>query len=568
MAQENVISQPKYATVKMYDTIRGMMDDVCTHDADTVAYRYFEGGEVRDRTYAEFYEDVKALGTALCDLGVQNDHVAMIGNNSYPYVNVYLTMVQSAGVYVPIDKDLPEEDLIHVLDHSDSVAVFCDARYIEVFQRNRERLPKLQYIISVEHPEAGEGYLSYRELLEAGRAAYLAGDRRYDESVGDPAEMRMLVYTSGTTGMSKGVMLSEHNLISCVCYGLEVSDVWDTCLSVLPYHHTYEAIPGLLVAIHEHCTVCINDNLRHVLKNLQLFKPTYIYLVPAFAEMFYKKVWANAKASGKELALKGLIATSNAMRKIGIDKRDVFFKSIHEAFGGRLKKIVCGGAPLRPELGEFFTAIGIELFNGYGITECSPLVSVNQGDTLDCSTVGAPLRCVDLHIDDPADDGTGEICVKGDTVMLGYYKRPDLTREVLSEDGWFATGDYGKINERGQLLITGRKKNLIVLDNGKNIFPEEIENCISAVPYVQEVVVFGIKNADGVETALGAEVFLSQDKLKEKKVTNPEEALKKDIAKACKALPSYKHIARIFIRPTEFEKTTTRKIKRSSLING
>lgn len=294
---------------------------------------------------------------------------------------------------------------------------------------------------------------------------------------------------------------------------------------------------------------------------MQLYKPDYIYLVPAFAEIFYKKIWSNAKESGKDKALGVMIKVSNALMKVGIDLRRTFFKSVHQAFGGNLIKIVCGGAPIRPEIGQFFNDIGIDLINGYGITECSPLVSANRDRFNDCSTVGVVLPCCDIKFENVTPEGNGEICVKGDIVMMGYYKKPELTKEVLV-DGWFKTGDYGRFNDRNQLIINGRKKNLIVLENGKNVFPEEIENYIMGIPYVQEVVVSGIKNNIGSETGLCAEVFLSDEKLKELNIADANVELKKDISEACKDLPVYKHIGKIVIRDTEFEKTTTNKIKR------
>ncbi len=553
-----------YYDVPHVKTVRELMDRALAEAADKIAFKYFAGTEVKEATYRRFYEDVQALGTALAELGVLDRHIAIAAPNSYEFVTVYLTVLQSCGVFVPMDKELPEADLLNVLNHSDAEVVFCSEKYEAIFRENRSALPNVRRFICFDRAEDDGDFLSFCKFIEAGRELYLAGDRRFAACDGDVNAMKLLVYTSGTTGMAKGVMLSEHNLISCVCYGLEVSTVYDTCLSVLPYNHTYEAVAGLLVALHHHSTICINDNLRHVLKNLQLFKPDYIYLVPAFAEMFYKKIWANAKSSGKELPLKALIASSNAMRHLGIDKRAALFKSIHAAFGGNLKKIVCGGAPLRAELGDFFDSIGISLINGYGITECSPLVSANQDYFNDCTTVGIPLRCIDVTIEEPGEDGNGEICVKGDTVMLGYYKEPGLTAEVLTPDGTFHTGDLGHINAKGQLVITGRKKNLIVLDNGKNIFPEEIENYITAIPYVQDVVVFGIKGSDGTESSLGAELYLSTDKLTEYKINDPEAALRKDLAKACKSLPAYKRISKFYIRPIPFEKTTTNKVKRSS----
>lgn len=303
------------------------------------------------------------------------------------------------------------------------------------------------------------------------------------------------------------------------------------------------------------------DSLKNVLKNLQLYKPDYIYLVPAFAEIFYKNIWNNAEKSGKASGLRFLIVLSNFLRKIGIDKRKTFFKSIHESFGGNLRKIVAGGAPIRYEIGKFFNDIGIPLIAGYGITECSPLVSVNMDDFNDPSTAGILLPCAEIKFQNINENGDGEICVKGDIVMMGYYKDPEKTNRVLKE-GWFNTEDYGRFNEKGQLIINGRKKNIIVLKNGKNVYPEEIENYIYKIPYIADAIVKSDKDNNGEEVSLCAEVFLNKEKIEELKFDNVEEQLKKDIAKNTKELPAYKHISRVEIRDKDFEKTTTNKIKR------
>ena len=301
-----------------------------------------------------------------------------------------------------------------------------------------------------------------------------------------------------------------------------------------------------------------------MLKNLQLYKPDYIYLVPAFTELFYKKIWAGIEEKGKTKLIKTAIKVSNALLKVGIDIRRKVFAEIHEQFGGNLREIICGGAPIRPEVGKFFNDIGVILLNGYGISECSPLVSVNPIYFNDCATVGFPLECVEIDIAEKDEDGIGEICVKGDIVMMGYYKQPEITKEVLSDDGWFKTGDYGMMNEYGQLIITGRKKNLIVLDNGKNIFPEEIESYIQSIPYVKEVIVYGVKNLDGIEDRIAAEVFLDAEATAE--FDDVLAKLKADINEKTAELPTYKKISEIVVRDEEFEKTTTNKIRRQSAI--
>lgn len=551
-----------YYSVTKIDTIKELINLAVKEAGNKIAFEYKNKKDIVKVTYKEFSEDINSLGTALSTINLLDSHIAVIGENSYNWITVYLTVLESNGVLVPVDKELTVKEIINVLRSSDSEALFYSSRYEKYINEIKKELPNIKYFIGFGEEEDKDNILSYKNFMEKGKKELEAGNNEFTSiEHTDTDTLKLLVYTSGTTDTPKGVMLTEHNLVSCVYYGLQVSTVYTKCLSVLPYHHTYEAVAGLLVALHKHVTICINDSLKNVLKNLQLFKPDYIYLVPAFAEVFYKNIWANAKKSGKDKGLKLLIKISNFLRKLGIDKRKKLFKSIHDAFGGNLRKIVVGGAPLRSELGDFFESIGICLVNGYGITECSPLVSANMDDFNDPSTVGVVLPCCDIKFENLTPDGDGEICVKGDIVMKGYYKDPERTARVL-KDGWFNTEDYGRFNEKGQLVINGRKKNLIVLDNGKNIYPEEIESYIQAIPYIAEVIVKGIKNEIGQETGLCAEVFLNKDKVEELGITDKEETLKKDIAEVTKELPVYKHISKIEIRETEFNKTTTNKIKR------
>ncbi len=558
MKNENL----KYYEVTKINTIKEMLDLAVKEAGDKTAFEYKNKKEIVKVSYKEFKNDTNYLGTALSTIDMLKNHIAVVGDNSYNWLTVYLTVLQSDGVLVPVDKELTCEEIINVLRNSDSEVLFYSNKFEKYIEELKKELPKIKYYIGFEQKEDKENILSYDKFMEKGKKEYEGGNTSFTSiEHKDTNVLKLLVYTSGTTDEPKGVMLSEHNLVSCVYYGLQVSTVYTKCLSVLPYHHTYEAVAGILVALHKHVTICINDSLKNVLKNLQLYKPDYIYLVPAFAEVFYKSIWANAKKTGKETGLKILIKVSDALRKIGIDKRKTLFKSIHEAFGGNLRKIVVGGAPIRPELGKFFDSIGINLINGYGITECSPLVSANMDDFNDPSTVGIVLPCCEIKFENVTPEGDGEICVKGDIVMMGYYKDPVRTEKVL-KDGWFNTEDYGRMNEHGQLIINGRKKNVIVLSNGKNIYPEEIENYVLRIPYISEAIVKGVKNNVGQEVALCAEVFLNKEKVEELEIENVEETLKKDIAKVTKELPLYKHIADVEIRKTEFNKTTTNKIKR------
>ena len=539
-----------YYEVPMVSSIEEMINLALKEAANKIVYRYKVNDEIRSMTYEAFLNRVYALGAYLASNGESAGHIACLGANSINWITAYFTALRSSGVYVPLDAQLPEKDIIHLLNDSKSSVIFYDKKFEKMLMSHKEELSGIKLFIGFDREESEGDFISFAQALELGaemdKAEYLA-------CKSDPNAMKMLVYTSGTTGMSKGVMLSEKNLVSCVCYGLQVSTVFETGLSLLPYSHTYESVADLLVSFHKHSTLCINENLKAIVKNFKIYQPEYVYIVPAIAEMLVSRITREIENKGKTGLFNALVKMSNGLRKIGIDKRRQIFSFIHENFGGKLKKIVCGGAAIRPEVGEFFDNIGLSLINGYGITECSPLVCANHDDANDYHTAGIKLRCIDWRIDDPNEEGIGEICIKGDTVMLGYYNRPDLTDEVI-KDGWFYTGDYGRINEKEQLIICGRKKNIIVLDNGKNIYPEEIEGYIQNLDFVSEVVVSGEKSDSGNASALIAEVFLTEMK--------PAADVLKSIREACKELPIYKQISQVKIRDTEFEKTTSRKIKR------
>jgi len=549
----------KYNDVVVIDSIRDMMEKAVATMGDDILFKHKVSGKVQEVSSKEFYNQTICIGNALAKRGFVKDcHIACVGANSYNWIVTYVSTMCGANVYVPIDKDLPEKDLLNVVQHSESVVVFCDKARVPLFTSGAAELANIKLVVCLD----GDAATPFATLMEEGRSLMAEGYTTYMDNITPDTELKLLVYTSGTTGNSKGVMLSHHNIRSALNFGLMVEDVSGCCLSVLPYHHTYEAVIGLLVSIHKHNCICINESLRAVLANIQLYKPDYMFIVPAFAELFYKRVWTALEEKGKAGLIRKMIKVSNGLRKIGIDLRRKFFKQIIDNFGGNLRQIICGGAPVRAEIGEFFTNIGIDLEIGYGITECSPLVSVNQGHDNDFASVGVVLPCLEINIDNKDENNNGEICVKGDVVMMGYFKDPDQTAEALV-DGWFHTGDLGNYTN-GKLYITGRKKNLIVLDNGKNIYPEEIENYIYSIPYVKDAVVYSIKDENGAETSLCAEGFLDRD-LMPQDGRKAEEIFKADISAMLKDLPSYKHIHKVVIRDEEFPKTTTKKIKRNSI---
>jgi len=409
----------KYNEVVKINSIKEMLKLAVKEAGEKIAFKYKgKKDEVIEVTYKEFEDDTNQLGTALASINMQDKHIAMIGENSYKWITGYLTVLKSKGVFLPVDKELTVKEIINVLKHGDAEVLFYAGRYEKWIEEIKVGAPNIKYFIGLDREEDADNVLSYDKFKAKGKDLLEQGNTKYTELQDDEYNLKLLVYTSGTTGEPKGVMLSEHNLISVVNYGLQVADIKTTCLSVLPYHHTYEAVAGLLVALHKRACICINDSLKNVLKNLQLFKPDYIYVVPAFTEIFYKNIWNNAQKTGKDKVLKIMIPVSNALRKIGIDLRGVFFKSIHQAFGGNLREIVCGGAPIRPEVGKFFNDIGMMLLNGYGITECSPLVSVNRLQLNDSSTVGVILPCCEVKFENVTPEGDGEIHVKGDIVMM------------------------------------------------------------------------------------------------------------------------------------------------------
>lgn len=545
-------------TPKKIDTIREMLDLAATEAPEKVAYRYKnKSGDVVDVSFSEFSEATEALGTALTARGFGYSHIACISENRYEWIVVYLAVLKSAGVFVPIDKELPPDNKMFLLCDSECDVVFYSAKQKKHIDEIKDTVPNVKLFVCLDDCD-DEDTVTLSTLLKEGSLCENRESKvEYDGMTTDPNELKMLVYTSGTTGIAKGVMLTEHNLVSGIYYGLQVSRIYDVGLSVLPYNHTYEAVCDILVSIHSRATLCICSGIKEVVKEMKLYKPDYIYLVPAFTEFMYSSIMKNIKKQGKEKKFNTAIKLSKKMLKLGIDMRKTLFGDIVEGvFGGNLKKIVCGGAPIRPEIGEFFGDLGVVLTGGYGITECSPLVSVNDDKTNNYATAGMRLPCLRWKIVDPDEDGIGEITVKGDVVMKGYYKQPEKTAEVL-KDGWFSTGDYGYITDDDNLVITGRKKNIIVLSNGKNVYPEEIEEYVMKVDGISEVVVRSIKNEKGDEVGLSAEIFLSDEgkEMTEKDVLDAIRAVQKD-------LPGYKRVSEVILREEPFERTSSNKIRR------
>lgn len=538
---------------------------------DNIAYRYFD----KDRnllsiTYKNLSRRIHTVAAGFASVGLAGKRIAIIGETSVDWICAYVAAVASGGVAVPLDKELDVNELSGFLEFAEADAIVYSATFNEKFKNIAASHPTVRRMIPLAPVkgtyEDNDRILPFEDLLTLGETG-VANGYQYPE-VTDLDRMAEMLFTSGTTGSSKCVMLSERNVISAVNAADETVDFSceDTIVSVLPIHHTYELciqIAGLNYGM----VVCINDSLKRVLKNIEIFKPTALVLVPLFVSTMHKKVWDEAKKTGKDQLLKTLSGISGTLRKLNFDLRRTLFKQVLAAFGGRLEKIVCGGAALNPEIAESFSEFGIDIFEGYGITECSPLIAVSPYYAPKKGSVGPAVPCCKVRIDsDHINDkgyGEGEIQVLGSNVMLGYYKNPEETAKVFTEDGWFCTGDIGYMDENGYIFITGRKKYVIVLENGKNIFPEEIEEYVLNQCSVAETVVVGRKLPDSADLAVTAIVYPQMDAFADKNDREAIEAkIREQIAKMNKKLVSYKQVRRVEFRWEEFEKTTSRKIKR------
>ena len=408
--------------------------------------------------------------------------------------------------------------------------------------------------------------LKLSDIVAKGAGLFATGDNSYYDYEIDRERMASIVYTSGTTGKGKGVMLSQKNIVSDMTQGMYLFDITPKTMNVLPPHHTFGSTVNFVGHYSQGSEIYISSGLKHIPDELKEQKPTHLVLVPLFLEALYKRIWATAEKKGQAATLRRMIGFSNGLRKIGIDLRRVLFKSVLDAFGGRLGMIICGGASLNEDIIDTFDAIGITLLNGYGITECSPLISCNRNRYQKRGSVGVPIIGEEVKIKDPDENGEGEICVKGPNVMLGYYKNPEATAAAFDEDGWFRTGDYGKLDEEGWIYITGRLKNVIILSNGKNVYPEEIENEISRIYGVNECIVYaGESRTQPNKEVIVAEIFPDFDELKEKGIEDVKLYFDNEIKKINSRMVSYKAVKMVKIRDDEFQKNTSRKILRFAI---
>ena len=559
----------KPKTERIFEPVADVLDmcRVLRGHGERTLFTYFGSDRsLHDITYAEFERNVRALAAGLTSAGLAGKKIAVVGHTSPEWFTVYLAVLATGGVIIPLDRELEISQIEGFMSWVGAEAIAYSDHFHEKFAGMMENHPSLSVFIPTEgdHEECGN-ILPLSHLIEIGRGKVEEG-YEYPTEI-DREKLAEMLFTSGTTGTSKCVMLSQKNVFSVATAAVETVDFYpdDVTVSVLPVHHTYElaiTLAEMIYGMH----VCINDSLSHTLKNFKLFRPTALILVPLFVYTMHKRIWAEAKKKGRDNLLKIGIIASGTAKAAGVDVRRRVFSEVLDAFGGRLEKIICGGAPLDPIMIDAFENFGISIYEGYGITECSPLAAVTPYYARKYGSVGTAVPCCEVRIEGDlvGESGfvEGEIQIKGDNVMIGYFDNDEANAEAFTEDGWFRTGDMGLIDKDGYIFITGRKKSVIVLENGKNVFPEEIEEYLQQVPEIAECVVVG--RDTGEDTVdLTAVIFPNRDAFPEGE--EDDEILKKiedEVASVNKKLPIFKRVVKVELRDTEFEKTTSKKIKR------
>lgn len=555
-----------YNEVREITDLKDMLESSCKLYGDRVAFLRKEktGEPYKEITYNQLKSDVDALGTALIDMGLKDKNIVVIGENRYEWAVAYLAIVTGVGNVVPLDKELPEAEIEGLIVRAKVSAVIYSNRKKEQIENICKRVESVQTCIGMDDDQE----LSMKKLIEKGKEL-IKKDKRFVEAEIDAKKPSIILFTSGTTSAAKGVLLSHHNIaydMMCGCKSISVEPE-DRFFSVLPLHHTYECTAGFLIPLYRGASVAYCEGLRYIAKNMQESQPTMMLAVPAIFENIYGKIWENVRKQGKEKLVKKMEVLSWWLyNKLGIDIRAKVFKQIHANFGGKLRIGIVGAAAMNPDVIAGFRKLGIHMIQGYGLTEAAPLAALNRDAYYNDKSAGREVPGISLRIDSPNEEGVGEICVKGDNVMLGYYENEEATNETII-DGWLHTGDLGYIDDEGFLFITGRIKSVLITKNGKNVYPEEVEAIINKSPLIKESMIYQKDNKDGDDTFIAAIIVPDFDYIKE----NASEALSEDnlkdklweeVKKANAELVSYKHVKEIKIRAEELEKTTTLKIKR------
>lgn len=576
----------RYKTGRPITDIKQMFNSSAEIYADKVAFhqKFIKGEPYTEITYRQAQADVNGLGTALINRGLKDKRIAIIGDTYYQWESSYLAVMGGVGIVVPLDKELPAEDLKYLVQDAEVSAVIYSKRFESIFKEMKASGDtKIELLVNMDAEielyldrECKEGLhddevISWAQLVREGKERLAQGDRQFIDAEVVASDLAVILYTSGTTGFAKGVMLSNTNLVEDLMAAptiLNVND-WDIFFSVLPVHHTYECTCAFLMPMYKGASIAFCEGLKYITKNLEEVKPTMLLGVPILIETLYKRIWKAAKEKGKDKTLRRLLAINRKTKKAKIDISKPFTKDILSVFGGRMRVIISGGAAIDPEILQFFNDIGIIGVQGYGLTECSPMAALNPDVEKDMklASVGHLLPGMGVKIIDKDENGIGEICFSGGNIMMGYYNNPEATNEVLI-DGWFHTGDQGYVDKDNFIYITGRKKNVIITGNGKNVFPEELEYELSKIPYISESMVWATDDEDSTnDTTICATVLVDREEVEEVLGKDFEyEALKdligQEVDKMNEDLPLFKKIRRVIIRQREFEKTTGKKIKR------
>ena len=533
----------QYGTFPDMDTVKEIVIYGAKKGRDKKQYMFKDfDGNVCTKTFDEVFYDATGLGQHLYSLGMKNKKVAILSENSYYWIAAFYSISTGKMTAIPLDPKLTDADLTDLMVRSGCDAIY----YTKDFSSAIEMMKNTDGVKITEYLPLED----FDKLVEAGHSELADGAENYlDDEVGAD-DLGFIVYTSGTTGKSKGVMLSQKNVASnaiATCRALTASQT----VAFLPFNHTLSWASALFASplLAEWGYIC--GNLRNLQKDMAQYHPQHITAVPLAVETIYKKIWFTARKSGKDAKLEKGLKLSRFLMKLGIDVRRKLFGEVIDNLGGKLEMIICGGAFLDPKYENGLYDMGIQVINGYGTTECAPIITCNRLNNFKFGSAGYALECNEIKINEPDEDGVGEIFVKGTNVMMGYYNEPEATAEAF-EDGWFKTGDYGYLDKDGFLFLRGRKKNLIILSNGKNVSPEEIEDKLSTIDYVKEVLVYEENGA------ITAEFYLDTVETPDAK-----DRLKKDVRAVNLQLPAYKQVTRTKLRDTEFPKTTTLKIKRN-----
>ena len=554
-----------------FANLKEMINLSAQKHGDKPAFRFKtdKPGEFRNITFNDFLNDINALGTKLINMGLSDKRIAIISDNRYEWALAYMAIACGTGVVVPLDKMLPANELEALIIRSGVEAIFYSSKYDEVMQDIRNRkTTDLRYYISMDLEKRENGVYSQKELVKAGKELIEKGNRKFLDAKINNEAMGFMLFTSGTTAMSKAVMLSHKNIASNLMDIAKVLnlDERDTLLSFLPLHHTFECTVGFLYPISRGASIAYCEGIRHIANNIKEYQITAMISVPALYESIYKRLMKNIEKKGKLPEVEKMIKLTNMFSKVGIDIKRVVFKDIIDGLGGKIRLLVNGAAALSPEVEKGFNDLGITTVQGYGLTETSPVISAGTDFEQRIGSVGKVFPSVKLKIVDKDENGIGEIHVKAPTVMLGYYQNEEATKEVLDK-GWFNTGDLGYVDKKGFLFLCGRKKSVIVLKNGKNVFPEEIETVINKIEGVKESFVYGqAEEDDKIDLKVCAKIVYDKDLMKEIYNVETEEeiynVLWDKIKEINKTMPEYKYVKRITVTEEELVKTTTQKIKR------